>query len=36
MYPDTNWTGDWVGPIAGLGTEATGKIILPVLGIEQK
>jgi hypothetical protein len=25
--PDTHWTGGWVGPRAGLDTEATGKIL---------
>jgi hypothetical protein len=27
--PGTHWTGGWVGPRAGLDTEATGKILCP-------
>jgi hypothetical protein len=30
--PSTHWTGDWVGPRAGLDTEARGKIICPCRG----
>jgi hypothetical protein len=29
-------TGGWVGPAAGLDTEASGKILLPVTGIEHR
>jgi hypothetical protein len=32
--PGTNWTGGWVGPRAGLDTEARGKILLPLRKIE--
>jgi hypothetical protein len=32
--PRTHWTEGWVGPRARLDTEATGKIILPLLGTE--
>jgi hypothetical protein len=32
--PGTHCTGGWVGPRAGLDTEATGKIISPVPGIK--
>jgi hypothetical protein len=32
--PGTHCTGGWVGPRAGLGTEARGKILLPLPGIE--
>jgi hypothetical protein len=32
--PGTHWTGGWVGPRAVLDTEAKGKIILPLPGIE--
>jgi hypothetical protein len=32
--PGTHWTGGWVGPRAGLNTEARGKILLPLPGIE--
>jgi hypothetical protein len=35
--PGTHWTGGWVGPPrAGLNTEATGKILLPLPGIETR
>jgi hypothetical protein len=34
--PDTHWTGDWVDPRAGLGTEVRGKILLPLPGIEPR
>jgi hypothetical protein len=27
--PGTHWTGGWVGPRAGLDTEARGKILCP-------
>jgi hypothetical protein len=27
--PGTDWTGGWVGPRAGLDTEARGKILCP-------
>jgi hypothetical protein len=30
--PGTRWTGDWVGPRAGLNTEARGKILSPLMG----
>jgi hypothetical protein len=32
----THWAGGWVGPRAGLDTEATGKILLPLPGIEPR
>jgi hypothetical protein len=32
--PGTHCTGGWVDPRAGLDTEAGGKIISPLLGIE--
>jgi hypothetical protein len=32
----THWTRGWVGPRAGLDTEARGKIILPLPGIEPR
>jgi hypothetical protein len=32
--PGTHCTGGWVGPRSGLDTEARGKILSPVLGIE--
>jgi hypothetical protein len=32
--PGTHCTGDWVGPRASLDTEVTGKILLPLPGIE--
>jgi hypothetical protein len=32
--PVTHWTGGWVGPRAGLDTDARGKILLPLPGIE--
>jgi hypothetical protein len=32
--PGTHWTGGWVGPTAGLDTEARGKILSPLSGIE--
>jgi hypothetical protein len=32
--PGTHRTGGWVGPTAGLNTEATGKILSPLPGIE--
>jgi hypothetical protein len=32
----TNWTGGWVGPTAGLDTEARGKILSPLPGIESR
>jgi hypothetical protein len=31
---DTHCTGGWVGPRAGMDTEAAGKILLPLPGIE--
>jgi hypothetical protein len=34
--PGTHWTGSWVGPRAGLDTEAPGKISLPLPGIEPR
>jgi hypothetical protein len=34
MTPGTRWTGGWVGPRAGLHTEARGEILLPFPGIE--
>jgi hypothetical protein len=34
--PSTHRTGGWVGPRAGLDTEATGKILLLLLGIEPR
>jgi hypothetical protein len=34
--PGTHWTGDWVGPRAGMNTEATGKILSPLPGIKPK
>jgi hypothetical protein len=34
--PITHCTGGWVGPRAGLDTEARGKIISPLLGIEPR
>jgi hypothetical protein len=34
--PGTHWTGGWVGPIAGLDTEAGGKIISHLPGIEPR
>jgi hypothetical protein len=34
LPPRTHCTGGWVGPRAGLGTEARGKDLLPLLGIE--
>jgi len=34
--PATHWTGGWVDPRAGLDTEATGKILLPLQGIEPR
>jgi hypothetical protein len=34
--PGTHCTGDWVGPRASLDTEARGKILLPVPGIEPR
>jgi hypothetical protein len=30
--PDTHWTGGWVGPRAGLDTEAREKILSPLPG----
>jgi hypothetical protein len=32
--PGTHWTGGWAGPRAGLNTEARGKILSPLPGIE--
>jgi hypothetical protein len=32
--PGTHYTGGWVGPKAGLDTEAKGKILSPLLGME--
>jgi hypothetical protein len=32
--PGTHCTGGWVGPRAGLDTEASGKILSPLPGIE--
>jgi hypothetical protein len=32
--PGTHWTGGWVRPRAGLDTEARGKILSPLMGIE--
>jgi len=32
--PGTHCTGGWVGPRAGLDTEARGEILLPLLGIK--
>jgi hypothetical protein len=32
--PGTRWIGGWVGPRAGLDTEATGKILSPLPWIE--
>jgi hypothetical protein len=29
-----HWTGGWVGPRAGLETEARGKFLLPLVGME--
>jgi hypothetical protein len=34
--PGIRWTGGWVGPGAGLDTEASGKILLPLPGIEHR
>jgi hypothetical protein len=34
--PGTHCTGGWVGPIAGLDTEAAGKILSPLPGIEPR
>jgi hypothetical protein len=34
--PGTHCTGGWVGPRAGLDTEATGKILSPLPGIEPR
>jgi hypothetical protein len=34
MTPDTHWIGGWLGPSAGLDTEATGKILLSLPGIK--
>jgi hypothetical protein len=34
--PGTQCTGDWVGSRAGLDTEARGKILLPLPGIEPR
>jgi hypothetical protein len=32
----THWTGDWVGPRAGLDTDVRGKILSPLRGIEPR
>jgi hypothetical protein len=34
--PGTPWTGNWVGHKAGLDTEVTGKLLLPLPGIEPR
>jgi hypothetical protein len=34
--PGTHWTGGWVGPSAGLGTEFRGKLLLPLPEIEPR
>jgi hypothetical protein len=34
--PGIHWTGGWVGPRAGLDTEARGKMLLPQPGIEPR
>jgi hypothetical protein len=34
--PGTHCTGGWVGPRASLNTEARGKILSPLLGIEPR
>jgi hypothetical protein len=34
--PGTHWTGGWVGPRAGLDTEARGKLLSPLPGIEPR
>jgi hypothetical protein len=34
--PGTHWAGGWVGPKAGLDTEARGKILSPLPGIEPR
>jgi hypothetical protein len=34
--PDTHCTGGWIGPRAGLDTEATGQILSPLPGIEPR
>jgi hypothetical protein len=34
--PVTHWTGGWVGPTAGLDTEARGNILSPLPGIEPR
>jgi hypothetical protein len=34
--PGSHWISGWVGPRAGLDTEARGKIILPLSGIEPR
>jgi hypothetical protein len=34
--PGTHWAGVWVGPRAGLDTEARGKILSPLPGIEPR
>jgi hypothetical protein len=34
--PGTHCTGGWVGPRAGLDTVATGKILLPLPGLEPR
>jgi hypothetical protein len=34
--PGTHWVGDWVGPRAGLDTEARDKILSPLPGIEHR
>jgi hypothetical protein len=35
-HPSTHWTGGWVGPIAGLDTEARGKILFASTGIKPR
>jgi len=32
--PGTHWTAGWLGPRSGADTEARGKILLPLPGIE--
>jgi hypothetical protein len=34
--PGTHWSGGWVGPRAGLDTDARGEILLPLPGIEPR
>jgi hypothetical protein len=36
LYPGTHCTGGWLGPRAGLDTEAKGNILMPLPGIEPR